>query len=141
MEMVKAYHEIVTKQINLAEKYLNMVREIDEFEKMLAGQVSQADLLMNNIIERSIDLTDDQIIGEQKELYRKVYVKKYSQMLLKNNQLFKNVFTGRTEPEIADRINSFLEYNTQMLEEENHLIKIMKLMDGEQNGTEDGAEN
>lgn len=137
MKIIHMYHEITDKQINLLTRYLMLIREIEAFERKLNGQISQADLLLNSIVERSVDLSENQIIEEQRNLYKMVFLKNFAQMNMRNMQKFKSIFKpNATSEEIEMRINDFAEYNKKMLAKEKSILSTIRLIEGEENGTE-----
>ena len=92
MDITGMHHQLQIKQIEFVEKYLDFVKEWYKFEIALNGQISQADLLMNEILDHIDNLDMDKIIQEEQNLYKKILIKRYAQNILSNNHMFKNIF-------------------------------------------------
>ena len=137
MEIIKLRQEIQKKQIKLLEEYFNFIKELNTFELKLNGQISITDLMLNEILKRTNNLQEDQIIEEQQYLYERVVLKKYSQSVLANNKLFQNIFMINNIEEIQKRINRFLDSSSQINELEERINYIFDYIEnGDENGTE-----
>ena len=116
MEIFKLRNEIQRKQIDMIEQYLNYVRALENYEIRLNGQISNTDLLINDILKRTHDLDNDSITEEQQHVYERILLKRYAQELLGNNALFNNIFRAKDIEEVEKRITMFLDKNRQLSE-------------------------
>ena len=116
MEIFKLRNEIQRKQIDMIEQYLNYVRALENYEIRLNGQISNTDLLINDILKRTHDLNNDSITEEQQHVYERILLKRYAQELLGNNALFNNIFRAKDIEEVEKRITMFLDKNRQLSE-------------------------
>lgn len=135
MEIIKLQQQIVKEQINLISRFLALKKEIILYENFLAGSISQADLLMNRILEKVDRQNDVDILNIQNELYEKILIKKYSQHILSNNQLFFNIFKAQDVTEIEKRIDKFLEKNNEITKEKEYLQQVLELIRGNSDGS------
>ena len=116
MEIFKLRTEIQRKQIEIIEQYLNYVRALENYEIRLNGQISNTDLLINDILKRTHDLDNESIVEEQRYVYERILLKRYAQETLSNNVSFKNIFRGKDIEEVEKRITIFLNKNRQLSE-------------------------
>ena len=116
MEIFKLRTEIQRKQIEIIEQYLNYVRALKNYEIRLNGQISNTDLLVNDILKRTHELDNDSITEEQQHVYERILLKRYAQELLGNNALFNNIFRAKDIEEVEKRITMFLDKNRQLSE-------------------------
>lgn len=130
MDITGMHHQLQIKQIEFVEKYLDFVKEWYKFEIALNGQISQADLLMNEILDHIDNLDMDKIIQEEQNLYKKILIKRYAQNILSNNHMFKNIFKSKNLDELDERTNLFLEKNKKLLETGKHIGEMFTHMDG-----------
>ena len=116
MELFKFRNEIQRKQIEIIEQYLNYIRYLKDYEIRLNGQISNADLLLNDILKRTHDLDDESIVEEQRYVYERILLKRYAQETLSNNVSFNNIFRAKDIEEVEKRITIFLNKNSQLSE-------------------------
>lgn len=116
MELFKFRNEIQRKQIEIIEQYLNYIRYLKDYEIRLNGQISNADLLLNDILKRTHDLDDESIVEEQRYVYERILLKRYAQETLSNNVSFNNIFRAKDIEEVEKRITIFLNKNRQLSE-------------------------
>ena len=126
MEIFKLRTEIQRKQIEIIEQYLNYVRALENYEIRLNGQISNADLLINDILKRTHDLNNDSITEEQQHVYERILLKRYAQELLGNNVLFNNIFRAKDIEEVEKRITMFLDKNRKMMEIQEQIELILE---------------
>ena len=136
MEIISMHHKLQIKQIEFVERYLDFVKEWYKFEIALNGQISQADLLMNEILDHIDNLDMDQIIQEEQNLYKKILIKRYAQNTLSSNHMFKNIFKSKNLDELDERTSLFLEKNKKLLETGKCIGEMFTHMDGAGNEPE-----
>lgn len=116
METFKLRNQIQRKQIEIIEQYLDYIRALKNYEIRLNGQISNTDLLINNILKRTHDLDNESILEEQQHVYERILLKRYAQELLCNNMLFNNIFRSKDIEEVEKCITMFLDKNRQLSE-------------------------
>lgn len=136
MEIISMHRQIQIKQLEFVEKYLDFVKEWYKFEIALNGQISQTDLLLNEILNRIDDFDDEVILEEKNFLYERVLIKRYAQNILSNNTVFQNIFKSKSFDEMDERTSLFLERNKRILEDGKNIDKIIAFMDGTENESE-----
>ena len=114
MEIFKLRNEIKRKQIEIIEQYLNYIKCLKDYEIRLNGQISNTDLLLNDVLKRVIDLNDEEIEEEQQHVYERILLKRYSKKALSNNILFNNIFKSKKFVDVEKSINTFLEHNREL---------------------------
>jgi hypothetical protein len=130
MEIFKMQHQIAAKQIDLIERYIEFVKEMEVYKNRLNGEISQTDLLVNRILDSSKHLEDNQVINEQRELYKRILIKKHAQKRNSSNQLFKNIFMcDMNANDVEERVRNFLGKNLQLNEEEEIIEHIIELIE------------
>ena len=129
MEIFKLRNEIQRKQIEIIEQYLNYVRALENYEIRLNGQISNTDLLINDILKRTHDLNNDSITEEQQHVYERILLKRYAQELLGNNVLFNNIFRAKDIEEVEKRITMFLDKNRKMMEIQEQIELILECVE------------
>ena len=129
MEIFKLRNEIQRKQIDIMEQYLNYVRALENYEIRLNGQISNTDLLINDILKRTHDLDNDSITEEQQHVYERILLKRYAQELLGNNALFNNIFRAKDIEEVEKRITMFLDKNRKMMEIQEQIELILECVE------------
>ena len=129
MEIFKLRNEIQRKQIDMIEQYLNYVRALENYEIRLNGQISNTDLLINDILKRTHDLNNDSITEEQQHVYERILLKRYAQELLGNNVLFNNIFRAKDIEEVEKRITMFLDKNRKMMEIQEQIELILECVE------------
>ena len=129
MEIFKLRNEIQRKQIDIIEQYLNYVRALENYEIRLNGQISNTDLLINDILKRTHDLNNDSITEEQQHVYERILLKRYAQELLCNNMLFNNIFRSKDIEEVEKRITMFLDKNRKMMEIQEQIELILECVE------------
>ena len=129
MEIFKLRTEIQRKQIEIIEQYLNYVRALENYEIRLNGQISNTDLLINDILKRTHDLNNDSITEEQQHVYERILLKRYAQELLGNNVLFNNIFRAKDIEEVEKRITMFLDKNRKMMEIQEQIELILECVE------------
>ena len=117
------------KQIDMIEQYLNYVRALENYEIRLNGQISNTDLLINDILKRTHDLNNDSITEEQQHVYERILLKRYAQELLGNNALFNNIFRAKDIEEVEKRITMFLDKNRKMMEIQEQIELILECVE------------
>ena len=129
MEIFKLRNEIQRKQIDMIEQYLNYVRALENYEIRLNGQISNTDLLVNDILKRTHELDNDSITEEQQHVYERILLKRYAQELLGNNVLFNNIFRAKDIEEVEKRITMFLDKNRKMMEIQEQIELILECVE------------
>ena len=129
MEIFKLRNEIQRKQIDMIEQYLNYVRALENYEIRLNGQISNTDLLINDILKRTHDLNNDSITEEQQHVYERILLKRYAQELLGNNVLFNNIFRAKDIEEVEKRITMFFDKNRKMMEIQEQIELILECVE------------
>ena len=129
MEIFKLRNEIQRKQIEIIEQYLNYVRALKNYEIRLNGQISNTDLLINDILKRTHELDNDSITEEQQHVYERILLKRYAQELLGNNALFNNIFRAKDIEEVEKRITMFLDKNRKMMEIQEQIELILECVE------------
>lgn len=136
MDIIESHRKIQMKQLEFIEKYLDLFKELCKFEIALNGQISQTDLLLNEILNRIDDFDDEIILEEKNFLYERVLIKRYAQLILSNNTVFQNIFKSKSFDEMDERTSLFLERNKRILEDGKNIDKIIAFMDGTENESE-----
>ena len=136
MDIIESHRKIQMKQLEFIEKYLDLFKELYKFEIALNGQISQTDLLLNEILNRIDDFDDEIILEEKNFLYERVLIKRYAQNILSNNTVFQNIFKSKSFDEMDERTSLFLERNKRILEDGKNIDKIIAFMDGTENESE-----
>ena len=136
MDIIESHRKIQMKQLEFIEKYLDLFNELYKFEIALNGQISQTDLLLNEILNRIDDFDDEIILEEKNFLYERVLIKRYAQNILSNNTVFQNIFKSKSFDEMDERTSLFLERNKRILEDGKNIDKIIAFMDGTENESE-----
>ena len=124
------------RQLEFLEKYLDLFKEIQSLEIKLNGQISQTDLLLNEILSRIDDFDEEIILEEKNFLYERVLLKKYAQNVLSSNEMFRNIFKSKNIEDIEKRANMFLGKNKKLLEDAKCIVKIIAYIDGAENESE-----
>ena len=133
MEIFKLYRKIQKMQIELIEQYLEYVKSISVYEMRLGGQISNTDLLLNDVLKRVIDLNDEEIEEEQQHVYERILLKRYSQKSLEVNTLFNNIFKSKKFVDVEKSINVFLAHNRELAElqeQMEHVLEQLENKDG-----------
>lgn len=134
MDMTKDYRKLLEMQIDILERYVNLLKVMESFEMKLNGNISQTDLMMNNIVNRLITLNDEGKIHDEQELvYKNCLTKKYAQIVLRNNQKFVNVFRQKHGvEETEEQIKEFITNSRKIMNVEDYMNFVIK---GRMNGT------
>ena len=133
MEIFKLYRKIQKMQIELIEQYLEYVKSISVYEMRLGGQISNTDLLLNDVLKRVIELNDEEIEEEQQHVYERILLKRYSQKSLEVNTLFNNIFKSKKFVDVEKSINVFLAHNRELAElqeQMEHVLEQLENKDG-----------
>ena len=102
---------------------------MENYEIRLNGQISNTDLLINDILKRTHDLNNDSITEEQQHVYERILLKRYAQELLGNNVLFNNIFRAKDIEEVEKRITMFLDKNRKMMEIQEQIELILECVE------------
>ena len=137
MEIFKLHREIQSTQIKLLEQYLTYIKLLNICEMRLAGQISNTDLLLNEVLTRVNELNKEDIIEEQQYVYERILLKKYAQNALRNNEIYKNIFSTKDINEVEKRLTKFLNKNRELNELQEQMESIFDYIENkDKNGTE-----